>query len=242
MQRVSAIERRMCGELRFSEDDGKPTLDGYPARFNVRSEDLGFGFEVVAPGAFTKTLQESDVVSLWNHDSNLVLGRVSAETLELEEDEKGLRSRIFPPDTQWGRDAVESIRRRDVSGMSFGFRTIRDKWVDEDGVSQRTLLEVQLIDVSPVTFPAYPQTDVAVRSLLRSIGATEEDFRDFSQLFAAARGGSLTPVEFRSMLEPITRELRERKSAPGPAAHPEDRSQTALEAYRRRLDLLDVEL
>lgn len=150
------IERRAEGETR--------TIAGHAAVFNQLSEEL-WGFrEVVAPGAFRKTLG-ADVRALWNHDPNHVLGRSKSGTLRLREDEVGLAIEIDPPDTAMARDLVTLIERGDVSQMSFGFRTVTDSWRMLDGEPVRTLEEVELFDVSPVTFPAYPETDVAVRSL-----------------------------------------------------------------------------
>lgn len=106
------------------------------------------------------------MAALWNHNSDLILGRMSNKTLTLAEDETGLAIEFQPPDTQMGQDAVTIIERGDVYQMSFAFRTIKDLWHTEDGMQVRELLEVQLFDVSPVTYPAYPQTDVNVRGLV----------------------------------------------------------------------------
>lgn len=167
----------------------KRKIVGYASVFNTWSEDLGGFREMVKPGAFTKTIKESDVRALFNHDSNYVLGRNQAGTLLLEEDAKGLKIEIDPPDTQWARDLGVSIDRGDISQMSFSFSTVKDEWNTKDGQNDRSLVEVRLFDVSPVTYPAYPQTVVGVRSfdveemrriLLRAelnLGMTENDKR-----------------------------------------------------------------
>lgn len=157
-------ERRFerAAELRMAEGDSAPVIEGYAAVFDSISEDLGGFREIIAPGAFSKTLRE-DVRALWNHDPNHILGRTASGTLELAEDAKGLRVRVTPPESAgW---IMESMRRGDVDQMSFGFRTVSDKWEMKNGEPLRTLLEVRLFDVSVVTFPAYPETDAAVRSL-----------------------------------------------------------------------------
>lgn len=137
-------------------------LVGHAAVFNRLSEEL-WGFrEQIAPGAFAKTLT-ADVRALWNHDPNHVLGRTTSKTLSLREDPIGLAIDIVMPDTQMARDLLVVIDRGDVSQMSFAFRTITDSWHTENGQTIRTLKEVELFDVSPVTFPAYPDTDVGVR-------------------------------------------------------------------------------
>jgi len=159
-----ALERRAFSfEVKAAETE-KPKIAGYAAVFNKLSQDLGGFRELIKPGAFAKTIQNADVRALWNHDPNYVLGRTKSGTLKLEEDETGLYIEIDPPDTQWARDLMESIRRGDVDQMSFGFRTVADSWRTENGETIRELLEVELFDVSPVTFPAYPQTSVGVRS------------------------------------------------------------------------------
>lgn len=160
--------------------DGEPVrLVGYAAVFGERSEDLGGFVEVIQPGAFAGSLG-GDVRALFNHSQNFILGRTKAKTLFLREDPRGLMVEILPPDTEQGRGVVEAIRRGDVDQMSFGFRTIKDAWDEEKpGKWVRTLLEVRLLDVSPVVFPAYPTTEIAVRSLdaHRASLATPPDFR-----------------------------------------------------------------
>lgn len=159
--------RTICTELRAMPQDGKPSkICGHAANFNSMSSDLGGFIERIAPGAFTKTLLNADVRALWNHDSNIVLGRNKSGTLVLLEDASGLYFEINSPDTQLVRDMVIGpIERGDVSQCSFGFYTVADKWDNIDGQVVRTLLEVELLDVSPVTYPAYNSTDVAMRSM-----------------------------------------------------------------------------
>lgn len=161
-------ERRIViGELRAVMDGDKPTkICGHAAKFDSLSEDLGGFRERIAPGAFAKTIQSGDVRCLWNHDANYVIGRNKSGTLRMSEDSAGLYYECDAPDTQLIRDMVMSpISRGDVNQCSFGFRTISDKWAKVDGEWLRTLLEVELFDVSPVTYPAYASTDVGLRSL-----------------------------------------------------------------------------
>jgi uncharacterized protein len=100
-----------------------------------------------------------------NHDPNYVLGRMSAKTLTITEDQIGLKTEIIPPDTQWARDLVVSIERGDITQMSFGFRVKKDHWERIENDNIRTLQDVSLVDVSPVTFPAYLDTSIQARSL-----------------------------------------------------------------------------
>ncbi|MCK9457847.1 MAG: HK97 family phage prohead protease [Candidatus Riflebacteria bacterium] len=158
-------------ELRVQpkDENGQSVIEGHAAIFDSLSQDLGFMFpfkERINKGAFKSSLEKDDIRALWNHDANYVLGRNKAGTLELTETNKGLRVRIHPPDTQWARDLTESIRRGDVSQMSFGFVVEKETWSVEGKEDIRTLEKVKLYDVSPVTFPAYLDTDVGVRNAM----------------------------------------------------------------------------
>jgi Escherichia/Staphylococcus phage prohead protease len=102
----------------------------------------------------------SDVIARFEHGT--VLGRVSNHTLRLREDGHGLRYEIDLPDTTAGRDLLELIRRGDIRSSSFAFKAVREKWRDDKVGLLRELLDVRLIDVSPVVTPAYQQTSVKV--------------------------------------------------------------------------------
>ena len=168
MKTKNEIERRNfpVEELRaITDEKGLRHIVGYAAVFNSLSEDLGGFREKIDPGAFSKTILVDDVRALKNHNSDYVLGRNKSKTLTMAEDQRGLKIDVVPPDVQWARDYMESIDRGDIDQMSFGFKTIAQKWEGEYPEEIRTLLEVQLFDVSPVTFPAYPDTAVGLRSL-----------------------------------------------------------------------------
>lgn len=174
------IERRNLEiELRLINEEGKkPKIRGYAAVFNKLSEDLGGFREKIDPGTFKDSIGRDDIRALFNHDANYVLGRNKAGTLTLTEDEKGLSIEIDPPDTQYARDLQESIKRGDISQMSFGFVTLKDSWEYDRKKPERdvvrTLQEVRLFDVSPVTYPAYPQTSVKVRDYLSNLNKPDE--------------------------------------------------------------------
>lgn len=156
--------------VEIREEGGEPPkIVGHAAVFDTLSVDLGWFREKVARGAFAKTIREADVRALLNHDPNYVLGRNKAGTLRLAEDERGLAVEIIPPNTQWARDLLESMRRGDVDQMSFGFRAIKEEWEGDANNPVRVLKEVELFDVSIVTFPAYPATDAHVRSLIKML-------------------------------------------------------------------------
>ena len=156
-------------ELRVAENDGGGSyIEGHAAVFDSWSETLGgiFPFkEIVRKGAFNESIGKDDIRALFNHDPNYVLGRNRAGTLELVEDDIGLRVKITPPDTSWAKDILTSIRRGDITQMSIGFIVEDDKWSTKDGMDVREIRKVQLFDVSPVTFPAYTATDVGVRAM-----------------------------------------------------------------------------
>lgn len=138
---------------------------GYAAVFNSPTDIGGMFREQIKPGAFRDAIERDDVRALIDHDSTLVLGRNKAGTLRLEEDEKGLRIEIDPPDTQYARDLMVSMERGDISQMSFGFIARKQEWDDSDEPPLRTVEDVELFDVSVVTYPAYPETSAALRSL-----------------------------------------------------------------------------
>ena len=154
-------------ELRIDDSlDGK--IVGHASVFDSWSETLGgiFPFkEIVRKGTFTETIKLDDIRALFNHDPNYVLGRNVAGTLELEEDDIGLRVVITPPDTSWANDLIKNLRRGDISQMSIGFIVLEDTWGTQDGIDIREIKKVQLFDVSIVTYPAYTQTDVGVRAM-----------------------------------------------------------------------------
>jgi HK97 family phage prohead protease len=175
-----AIERRFTEgavELR-SEGEGKPIkARGYAAMFGKRSANLGTEsyqfFEIIEPGAFDDVLKD-DVRALFNHDANLILARSKggSGTLTIGSDSVGLWYEFELPDTQAGRDLGVSLKRGDVDQSSFAFSLLSEgqKWETktegERTIATRTIKKVaRLYDVSPVTYPAYPDTTVAMRSL-----------------------------------------------------------------------------
>lgn len=168
------LERRVFSleHIELREDGDTPEIVGYAAVFNSLSEDLGGFREEIAPGFFDDVLGD-DVRALFNHDPNYPLGRTAAGTLALEQDSRGLKVRISPPPTQWAEDLQVSMRRGDVSQMSFGWYTEEDEWSKgKDGLVTRRLIKAErLLDVSPVTFPAYPQTSVEVRAKVDQLTA-----------------------------------------------------------------------
>lgn len=166
------LEQRIAKgiEIRAAKPDSGSvgTIVGYAATFNELSLDLGGFREKIAPGAFKASLSRGDDVrALIDHNPERIIGRRTSNTLRVTEDEKGLWVEIDLPDTQAGRDILASIKRGDVTGQSFSFYTIADDWKRDPGTGlwERTLLTVDAVDVGPVTFPAYPTTSIAARSI-----------------------------------------------------------------------------
>ena len=162
-------EKRKAGEIRaLPADDGTPKkIVGYAAVFDKPSEDMGF-IEYIRKGAFHKAISKSDARALFNHDTDtLPLGRQSAGTLILREDDNGLYYEIIPPDTQSARDLMTSIDRGDVRESSYGFTVAVDEWDFTDPkVTKRTIIEIEeVFDVSPVVFAAFNDTSVALRKM-----------------------------------------------------------------------------
>ncbi|MDN4093568.1 HK97 family phage prohead protease [Brevibacillus agri] len=163
-------------EIRAKED-GTKTVTGYVVKFNKRSQLIwGEFYEKVAKGAFSKSLEENTIKALWNHRSDYILGSTKNGTLRLEEDDIGLRFELDLPNNTWGNDAYESIQRGDTDGVSFGFVVRNDNWeyIKDEDVYERTLLDVDLFEISPTPFPAYPDSEVGKRSM-EGIPDTKEE-------------------------------------------------------------------
>jgi len=147
-------------------DDGTMRMAGYAAVFNEASLPLPF-IEKIAPGAFTKTLQETPDVRLLANHEGLPMARTKNGTMRLYEDETGLYFEAELANTQEARDLYTLVERGDVDQMSFAFRVIRQNWSKDR--TERTLTEVSLADgdVSIVTYPAYPATSVEAREAIK---------------------------------------------------------------------------
>src|SRR4029453_3255926 len=163
--------RTVSGLQIRQEAGGLPRLVGYAAVYHARSLDLGKFVETIRPGAFTRTLREKahDIRAFYGHDQNRILGRQNNGRLVLQDDPHGLRAEITPdPDTQDGRDVITNVRNGNLDGMSFAFRLYDpDKgpgWKWDPTPPLREILEAEVLEVSVVAMPAYPDTSVAVRA------------------------------------------------------------------------------
>lgn len=174
----------LCVEERALGGGGtQAVIKGLAIAYNSPSHPLyenGKRFiETIAPTALSKTLSDGgkSVRAYFNHDSDRVIGSVKSGSLKLSPTERGLEVEITPPNTSWGKDAVEAVRAGLCEGFSFGFNVIKDSW-EKGGAGElptRTLKEIRLAEVSPVYSPAYPGTDVALRSLMDAETSKEID-------------------------------------------------------------------
>ena len=178
----------MTLEIREADgEEGKRTITG-AIKYNTDSDVLtdwwGDEFvEQIASGAFSESLKERNVVALWSHDTSQVLGNTKSGTLRITDTDEELRFELDIPNTSVGNDAWELIQREDVDGVSFGFRVKPDgeKWekIERDGkkLYRRTVLNAELIEISPVAFPAYPANEVNARGL-EEFKASEQRAKD----------------------------------------------------------------
>lgn len=167
----------------FVAEPEERKMVGHAAVFGQATDIGGWFREQVEPGAFRSSIKKDDVRALFNHDPNFVLGRNTAGTLKLKEDETGLRVDITPPDTQFARDLAVSIERGDINQMSFAFSVMEEEWIRGEGkeLDLRKIKRAKLYDVSPVTYPAYEGTDIAIRShdgWLKSLEPPTEETED----------------------------------------------------------------
>lgn len=196
---VSGYQYRMpepTVEMR-TRDDGGETIEGYAAVYNRYSSNLGGFVEQIRPWAFDDSMQRADQIASYNHDYAAMLGRRSADTLELDSDSLGLRYAIdYDAEDPDHRRVRSKIRRGELRGSSFTFSYVPDgeTWSYTDqGMLLCTVERAALHEVAPVVWPAYPVTEedeyaVSLRSLATQSG------RDIGDLVLAAREGRLTEV------------------------------------------------
>jgi len=164
------LERRAWAECRVDAIDDR-RLRGHAIETNALSENLGGFREIIATEALDRTLKEAiDLRALVDHDTAKIIGRLSAGTLTVKKDGRGLQVTIEPdPGISYANDIMRAVKRGDVSGMSFGFRMLEDDWNYDADIPVRTVMDMRVSEVSIVTFPAYTQTDVAAAQ--RSLNA-----------------------------------------------------------------------
>lgn len=197
--------------MEVRSENEKQKIVGYGARFNDLSEVLFFFREKIAPGAFKEALQKSDVRALINHDPNYVLGRSKSGTLNLFEDEMGLRYEIDPPETSFAKDLLISINRGDINQSSFAFTVSQDgeEWDETGDIPVRTIHKFdEIFDVSPVTYPAYSSTSVGVRSMVDIGLEAGLDIPELNKVMMRAKRGLPIEKSDRDLIDTSIRMLR----------------------------------
>jgi len=191
------VEKREDGE------DYIPKITGYAAVFDsetvIGGGDWGFR-EVIRKGAFTEAIKTSDVRALFNHEEEYVLGRSKSGTLRLMEDNRGLKVEIDPPDTQVARDLITTMKRGDIDQMSFAFTMEGgvQTWDETGDMPLRIIEKVgELWDVSIVTYPAYPETEAAARSLASV--RKERERHNFQNALNRLKRKALQEQKFRNI-------------------------------------------
>jgi uncharacterized protein len=238
---LSKLETRIVEVDKFEvrEDGDGMRLEGYAALFNSRSENLGGFTETIRPGAFRASLKaRNDIKLLWNHDSGAVMGSTRAGTLTLTEDERGLKVSATLPDTTYGRDARELVRRGDVTGFSFGFSMPArggDEW-SADG-TERVLKSVRLHEVSLVAFPAYPETNgtATVRGLDKIAQRANVDADALADALLKIENGEDISSDDRNLLQTVIDELAPEAETVEPET---DNSLDMLALKKKKLALL----
>src|SRR5580765_670123 len=255
-------ERRFVrgAEVRAVAESGH--IDGHAAVFNevyVLVDYPDFRVEeIIKPGAFDRAIREKqDVRALFNHDPNYILGRTTAGTLSLKEDKRGLYFDNTPPDTQVGRDVRTSIDRGDISGCSFAFEVLKqtrtEEMVDKQLIVTRTVEDVNLYDVGPVTYPAYESTDVNARQvdfrglfpngypsqLRKHIGdlGLPPDLQRKVPIKSKKRAVTIdmTPEEMQSMIDDMETKMDDMTSSMADMQKNCDAMQTSMDAMEEKL-------
>lgn len=232
-------EVRAAGE---GDAETAGTVTGHAAVFDTPSQPIfdfweGSFIEEVRRGAFAKTIGEADVRFLINHDPNLVLARNKGGTLRLAEDEIGLAIDADLAATSYGRDLALSMRRGDVTQMSIMFSVVKDDWAGtRDGMPLRVISEVKLYDVSAVTFPAFEETDIGMRSrdvgaLLHSLGLADVPPEQRNSLIAALTRGVPIPTDLAPVLRAAQRALGDLATNVEPPSGHSARSYRSIDAY-----------
>lgn len=170
-------------------DDGTLTGRAWPygAETQIGSGPYGFR-EVIRQRAGKKSINDGDIVLLDNHDTRLPLARMSAGTLVMRDSAEGGEWRATPADTTYAQDVVKNVKAKNYGGCSFGFEVIRDQWTDDEGNpagpmdgTHREIIEMKVHEISVCTFPAYSQTSVSTKEMVRAArGLSAEDERKVS--------------------------------------------------------------
>lgn len=161
---------------RASDNADGLTLTGYAAVFNSPTRISGWEgdfIETIAPGAFKRSINNSRPVMQFDHGNHPLIGSLPIASIrKLREDSRGLYVEAQVFDNWLTEPLRDAIREQAIDGMSFRFSVVKDEWSKQGKDRVRTLKEVRLYELGPVVFPAYADTEVALRSLERATGLT----------------------------------------------------------------------
>jgi len=223
-------------EFRAEPSDDGLTLEGYAAVFGAPTEIdswEGSFVEEIARGAFKRSLGQRTPILQFDHGQHPLIGSIPIGVIRsIREDDHGLKVRARLSDNWLVEPVRDAIRDGGVTGMSFRFRVIGEKWARRDGMKLRTITEVELFEVGPVVFPAYEQTSVGVRS--RSVASALTD----PAVRAEVARLLLSGTDLRSLAEPDA-PAESHASAPAPAPAESHAEQPTKTARTRALLALD---
>jgi HK97 family phage prohead protease len=168
MNRTTEMNKRdFKTQFKVTREEVNPDeliIEGYFALYEQETELFEGSYEIISRGAFDKTLN-NDIRALWNHNTQYVLGRNKSGTLEVKADDKGLFATVRLPKTQYAKDLYELVQRGDVDQCSFGFNILGEDLEElASGGYRWRINEIDLHEVSVVTFPAYENTTVSARA------------------------------------------------------------------------------
>ena len=189
VRKSSVVKEQREFRMENAEQNGN-TIRGYAAIYNSDSEWMGGFYEQIETGAFDDVL-DNDVRAYFNHDENLLLGRVSSGTLRISTDKRGLFYEVDLPNTTYANDLVELMKRGDVNQSSFAFLIEKDRWEQRGGTTYRIIEKVsRLLDVSPVAQPAYPDATSELKRDLET--KPKEDAKAATEAKATDSDGAKT--------------------------------------------------
>jgi HK97 family phage prohead protease len=171
---MSKVEIRAVGELTFSMDGDRPRIEARAIKYDSWSVDLGGFRERILPNAVEL---DSDLVALFDHATDKVLGRVSAGTMTVRSDSAGIAFTAFPPETTWAKDLQVSMERGDIKGCSFRMFVDEDRWYVENGEVRRDVSKARVSELTVTSMPAYPETSAEARSTAQALAEKSEENR-----------------------------------------------------------------
>lgn len=161
-----SVEIRARGSIEFKTAEDSPgILEGYAAKYNKLSEDMGGFYEILLPNSLRLIPETSQIKAFYYHDTHKPLGSLDKNTLSIKFDDVGMYYSVILPDNSFGRDCAVTVERGDMTQSSFGLIVHKENWVEDNKQLIRQIIDAEVFEVSPVVYPAYPDTSVALRNL-----------------------------------------------------------------------------